>query len=100
MYALALKEFNEALVGKKSFNQLVLRDKLPPSILQPKSVALPFGVFEKVLSVEKNKSVSERSQRLVDQVRNSTEGDAIIVPLLAELRQILLGLAAPDELVA
>ena len=99
-YALVLKEFNEALVGKKSFNQLVLRDKLPPSILQPKSVALPFGAFEKVLSLEPNKTIADGSQRLIAQIRNSNGADAIVVPLLAELRQILLGLAAPDELVA
>jgi len=99
-YALALKDFNETLVGKKSFNQLVLREKLPSSIHQPKSVALPFGVFEKVLSVEQNEAIAERSRGLTERFRNSTEDDAVIAPLLAELRQTLLELAAPDELIA
>jgi alpha-glucan,water dikinase len=52
------------------------------------------------LSAEQNKAIAQRSQNLTRQFRNSAEDDAVITPLLAELRQILLGLVASDELIA
>ena len=48
-YAVTLDEFNERIVGGKSCHQARLRGHLPESIRLPASVALPFGVFEKVL---------------------------------------------------
>ena len=67
-YAITLNDFTDELVGKKSFNQRLLREKLPASIHQPRSVALPFGTFEKVLSLEQNKAVAERYEALIGQL--------------------------------
>ena len=41
-------------VGAKSRNIAYLKGKVPSSVGIPTSVALPFGVFEKVLSDEIN----------------------------------------------
>lgn len=42
-------------VGAKSRNIAFLKDKVPSWVGIPTSVALPFGAFEKVISVDANK---------------------------------------------
>ena len=91
-YAVPLSGFNEKLVGSKARQQAQLRGRLPTWIHQPASAALPFGVFEKVLSGEPNRGVASRYAELV---RRSAGGDT---GLLAELRQTVLSLMAPEEL--
>ncbi|KDO82317.1 hypothetical protein CISIN_1g0019001mg, partial [Citrus sinensis] len=49
-YAITSDEFTGELVGAKSRNIAYLKGKVPSWIGIPTSVALPFGVFEKVLS--------------------------------------------------
>jgi alpha-glucan, water dikinase len=91
-YAVPLSGFDEKHVGSKSCHQAQLRGRLPEWIHQPSSVALPFGVFEKVLGLELNRDVARQYVELVRQTGNrGTEP-------LATLRQAVLGLAAPDEL--
>jgi alpha-glucan, water dikinase len=63
-------EFNEKRVGTKCFNQRRLREKLPGWIHQPVSAAVPFGVFEKVLALDSNRTVQERYETLVSSIEN------------------------------
>jgi alpha-glucan,water dikinase len=92
-YALELNEFNEALVGGKASHLAQLRGKLPNSIHLPASVAVPFGVFEQVLTTTKNREVAARCRELAEQ---AGEGGPDV---LARLRETILTLAAPDELI-
>jgi alpha-glucan, water dikinase len=91
-YAIALADFNDNVVGKKSLNQLVLKEKLPAWIHQPKSVALPFGVSEKVMGLPSNKTVAETSARLISLIPSDRP------KTLEALRGEMLKLNAPAEL--
>jgi alpha-glucan,water dikinase len=93
-YAVAMPDFNEQIVGGKSLNQARLRGHLPDWLKQPASVALPFGAFERVLSLDQNKTVAERYHALVREV----EGD--FAATLPKLRETELALTAPRELIA
>jgi alpha-glucan,water dikinase len=91
-YAIPLANFDQELVGSKSWQQKQLRGRLPDWIHQPASAALPFGVFEKVLSLEQNRAAAKRYAELVEQTTGSkTEA-------LPALRQTILSLTAPEEL--
>nr|GFC83784.1 alpha-glucan water dikinase 1, chloroplastic-like [Tanacetum cinerariifolium] len=80
-------------VGAKSRNIAYLKGKVPSSVGIPTSVALPFGVFEKVLSDEINQGVSEKIKILNKQLG---EGESDV---LGEIRKTVLDLSAPPELV-
>ncbi|MBA0706369.1 hypothetical protein Golax_018482, partial [Gossypium laxum] len=54
-YAISAEEFTPEMVGAKSRNISYLKGKVPSWVGIPTSVALPFGVFEKVLADEANK---------------------------------------------
>ena len=97
-YAVSAPEFTEKNTGGKSNNLKRLQDKLPDWIRLPTSVALPFGVFEKVLSEEENKEVASRYRELSRRV-DEMKGDARN-PILDELRSVVLDLRAPHELVS
>jgi alpha-glucan, water dikinase len=53
-YAVPEKDFNWKIAGGKSNNLKRLRNTVPEWIRIPHSVALPFGVFEKVLTEKEN----------------------------------------------
>jgi alpha-glucan,water dikinase len=91
-YALAISDFNEKVVGGKSLHLIQLRGQLPNWIEMPKSVAVPFGVFEKVLTLTSNKDAARQYNELVQQ---ADKGGA---DTLAKLRECVLTLRAPDEL--
>ncbi|NOZ25827.1 MAG: hypothetical protein GXO94_07050 [Nitrospirae bacterium] len=91
-YAVPEKDFREGIVGGKSLNLARLRGKLPEWIHLPSSVALPFGVFEKVLELDRNSRIRQRCRELTERL----DGDAAAV--LAEIRSTLLGLEFPEEL--
>jgi alpha-glucan, water dikinase len=91
-YAVPLADFNATLVGGKACHQAQLRGRLPDWIRLPASAALPFGVPEKVLSLEPNREVAKRCAELV---RQTTSGST---EPLAALREAVLSLAAPEEL--
>jgi alpha-glucan,water dikinase len=93
-YALAVSDFNEKVVGGKSLHLAQLRGQLPDWIELPKSVAIPFGVFEKVLALSSNKDVAKQYNDLVKQ------SDAGGADILVKLRKTVLTLRAPDELKA
>ncbi|GKC75883.1 alpha-glucan water dikinase 1, chloroplastic isoform X1 [Tanacetum coccineum] len=92
-YAISSEEFTSEMVGAKSRNIAYLKGKVPSSVGIPTSVALPFGVFEKVLSDEINQGVSEKIKILNKQLG---EGESDV---LGEIRKTVLDLSAPPELV-
>lgn len=92
-YAISSEEFTSELVGAKSRNIAYLKGKLPSWVKIPTSVALPFGVFEKVLSDNVNKGVATKLQVL----KKKLAGGEFIT--LGEIRKTVLELSAPPELV-
>ncbi|GMI99746.1 STARCH EXCESS 1 [Hibiscus trionum] len=92
-YAISAEEFTPEMVGAKSRNISYLKGKVPSWVGIPTSVALPFGVFEKVLSDKLNQGVLEKLQILKKKL---VEED---FEALGEIRQTVLQLAPPPELV-
>lgn len=92
-YAIVSEEFTSELVGAKSRNISYLKGKVPSWVGIPTSVALPFGVFEEVLSDESNKAVEEKVHDLKIKLG---AGD---FNALKEIRKTVLQLAAPPQLV-
>jgi alpha-glucan,water dikinase len=91
-FAIQPEEFNEQVVGRKACNQTAVRSKLPEWVHVPRCLAVPFGVFERVLEFEQNRRVAERYDHLVAIVDNDPPAT------LSELRNTILKLAAPEEL--
>ena len=91
-YAILEDQFSERTVGGKSCNQRRLRGHLPDWVHQPVSVALPFGVCERVLDLEANRPVRERYDSLVPKIENNPE------KVLSDLRGVMRELVAPDDL--
>ncbi|KAE9597974.1 hypothetical protein Lal_00029603 [Lupinus albus] len=92
-YAVSSDEFTGETVGAKSRNISYLKGKVPSWIGIPTSVALPFGVFEHVLSDKSNQAVAEKVHVLKKKL---TEGD---FSALKEIRETVLKLNAPSQLV-
>ncbi|KAG6759002.1 hypothetical protein POTOM_035466 [Populus tomentosa] len=91
-YAISSEEFTSEMVGAKSRNISYLKGKLPSWIGIPTSVALPFGVFEKVLSEDSNQEVANKLQLLKKNLGEELSA-------LREIRQTVLQLTAPPQLV-
>ena len=96
-YAIAMKDFTAHTVGYKSNNLKTVRDRLPSWIKMPHSVALPFGVFEKTLSDEANKQAASQYEGLLQRLETGTSKG---VEQLHRVREVLLELAPPEELVS
>ncbi|MGD8757256.1 MAG: PEP/pyruvate-binding domain-containing protein [Deltaproteobacteria bacterium] len=97
-YAISPDRFTRENVGGKSNNLKHLKGRLPPWIYLPSSVALPFGVFEKVLSQELNRGHAKRYDALT---REMDEAEEEWRPeVLGKLRETVLALQAPDDLVS
>lgn len=92
-YAISSNEFTSEMVGAKSRNISYIKGKLPSWIGIPTSVALPFGVFEKVLSEDSNKAVAEKLGTLKKKLKDE-DFDS-----LREIRETVLQLTAPPQLV-
>lgn len=56
------------VVGAKACNLAKLRQKLPDWIMVPKSIALPFGTFEAVLTDPANAEVASELQQIQQQL--------------------------------
>lgn len=95
-YAVSLSNFNEKIVGYKSNNLRRVQEKLPEWISLPSSVALPFGVFERVIAEENNKEIAKKYNELVRRIDAEPEKGSTEV--LAELRKTILALNPPYEL--
>jgi alpha-glucan, water dikinase len=96
-YAVSVSDFNEKNVGYKSNNLSRIHGKLPEWINFPASVALPFGVFERVLAAENNREIARHCEELVRRIDDAGKERGEV---LAELRKTVLNLKAPDELVS
>jgi alpha-glucan,water dikinase len=94
-YAVSMDEFDEHNVGYKSNNLKRIQGKLPDWICLPASVALPFGVFERVLAGEGNREVAKKYEELTGRINDGLEKAEV----LSELRKTILTLKAPDELI-
>jgi alpha-glucan,water dikinase len=97
VYALPMSDFSEHNVGYKSNKLRNIQGRLPGWIGLPASVALPFGVFEKVLAEEKNKGVAKKYSELTRQLEDASAKERW--ELLAELRKAIMAIEAPGELV-
>lgn len=95
-YAITMDDFTEKNVGGKSNHLKLVKGNLPDWIGIPASAALPFGVFEKVLSQEENRDCSgkigELIRKLGDDPNTSRE-------LIEKIRKTILDMEAPQELV-
>lgn len=91
-YAITSDEFTSEMVGAKSRNISFLKGKVPSWVGIPTSVALPFGVFEKVLSDDSNQAVAKQLENL----KKKLGGDFSV---LGEIRKTVLQLVAPPPLV-
>lgn len=91
-YAVASGDFNSAIVGGKSNNLKRLENKLPDWIHIPVSAAVPFGIFEKLISLDINREISEKYNELISRIDVKPE------ETLAELRRVLLDLDAPEDM--
>jgi alpha-glucan,water dikinase len=94
-FAIASGDFSERFVGGKSCHLARLRGQLPAWIHLPSSVALPFGVFDRVLSLDANREVARR----YDPLARQSQGEADDKTLFA-LRECVMALQAPPELPA
>ncbi|MEJ2192942.1 MAG: PEP/pyruvate-binding domain-containing protein [Nitrospirota bacterium] len=93
-YALTSDRFSDDVVGGKAMNLLRLRGKLPDWLHLPETVAVPFAVHEEVLKEEANGDVARRFEELKAGLEESP-GET-----LKNMRDILLGLRAPEALVS
>lgn len=91
-WAVGSDEFNTDIVGGKSVNLNGLRGRLGEWIHLPKSIALPFGVFERVLADERNRRLGDECQALI-----AAAGDDPS-EILAQVRTKLLQLEPPPPL--
>eukprot|EP00262_Sarcandra_glabra_P002082 TRINITY_DN1233_c0_g1_i1.p1 TRINITY_DN1233_c0_g1~~TRINITY_DN1233_c0_g1_i1.p1 ORF type:complete len:1466 (+),score=298.47 TRINITY_DN1233_c0_g1_i1:171-4568(+) len=92
-YAILADEFTSEMVGAKSRNISYLKGKVPSWVGIPTSIALPFGVFEKVLSDYSNQAVADKLQILKKRLE---EGE---FSALGEIRKTVLQLSALPQLV-
>lgn len=99
-FVLSDTEFGEGVVGAKARNLAVLRGKgLPDSIKLPRSIALPFGTFEKVLAHGVNTGLQGTFHALVGELENEKKNGRQGIPAaLGRLRSLVASsLVAPPE---
>ena len=105
---LVMAGFAKGRVGGKSWHLKELNAKLPDWLHTPRSVALPFGVFDAVLADKANQAVAKRYRALVGRLsfgvppsggppRQPPEGGTPN-QTLADIRACLLELQIPQSL--
>jgi alpha-glucan,water dikinase len=87
-------EFKPGVVGAKSLNLNGLRGRLPDWIHFPKSIAVPFGILERVLAEERNRRLKDECEELLARAGDNPS------PMLAAVREKVMKLSAPTELQA
>ena len=90
-WAIPSAEFNTDVVGGKSNNLNRLRGRTPDWIHFPKSIALPFGVFEHLLDQNCNRQLKAEYTSLLE----NAERD--LSPALLKLRTLIAGLQSAPE---
>lgn len=126
-YVITPDRFTEETVGGKSLRQTQLRGRLPDWVALPASVAIPFGVFERILAHPQNRPVAERYAQCLQTIgrefepppgeslqgENAAAASGQCQPrqpaakavsdasgperVLAEIRETVLSLTAPEE---
>lgn len=104
-YAISEKDFEKGVVGRKARNLLSVRERLPDWIRLPISVAIPFGVFERVIAEDRNRTIAMRYNELVEKLYNIDKSEAeapsqVISTTLADLRKTVLNLETQEDLLA
>lgn len=92
----SMGDFSEKIVGAKSINLKRLQERLPGWIALPRSVALPFGVFEHVVAHERNREIHGRCREQI--ARLGVEAGRVSAEILGDLRRTISALEAPDYL--
>lgn len=96
---LTMAEFAKGRVGGKSWHLKEVSAKLPDWLHTPRSVALPFGVFDAVLADRANAAVAKRYRELVASLeRGLQSASPSVETTLAAIRACLLDLAIPARL--
>lgn len=93
-YIVPSSDFTESIVGGKSLNLKTLQGKVPEWIHLPQSIAIPFGIFEKSLSLEQNSETVERYNVLISEIENNPQ------ETLYSLRETVLKLEPPEGMLA
>jgi len=93
-HAITLNEFTDQRVGGKSHNLNRLQGKLPEWVHIPPSVALPFGVFDKLLNEAPNKEIKGLYLSLMSKIADHPQ------EMLAGLRDIIMDLAPSEGLLS
>ena len=91
-WVLAEEAFAPGRVGGKSLNLAGLRGRVPEWIRLPKSLALPFGTFERTLADPANRGLRDRYESLL------AEAEADRTAALDRVRPLLTDLHPPDGL--
>lgn len=94
---LAMAEFAKGRVGGKSWHTQELSAMLPDWIQTPRSIALPFGVFDAVLADKANAAVAKKYRELLARFGVPPEGGTPN-ETLASIRSALLELVLPKSL--
>ncbi len=94
VYAITSEDFREDLVGGKSLNLVRLKGNLPEWIHLPSSAAIPFGVAERILSLDSNKSIEEKIKKRIRDVEDQS------AEVLSDIRKLMLELEEPPKLVS
>jgi alpha-glucan,water dikinase len=92
LVVLSAKEFERGKVGGKSFHLKELAGKLPDWIGTPRSIALPFGVFDAVIELKENQEHAKRYKQLIGEIEKNP------ATTLAEIRGAILKLELPENL--
>jgi len=87
-------EFERGFVGGKSWRIREMTERMPEAFHTPRSVALPFRVFDAALADSGNASVAGRFRSLLAEQKASPE------TMLAELRACILGMTVPEALLS
>jgi alpha-glucan,water dikinase len=91
-YAISSRDFSNRLVGGKSNNLKRLENNLPDWIHLPVSAALPFGIFDKVLTLDMNREITGRYHKLLNRINRNPE------EALSDIHRTILDLNAPEDM--
>ncbi len=93
-WVLEATQFDPSATGAKAINLVGLDGKLPGWVRRPASLAIPFGVCERVLGAAQNRALAQQHAALLEQARTDP------ARALPALRGVMLRLKAPPELAA
>ncbi|KAI8469254.1 MAG: glutathione synthetase ATP-binding domain-like protein [Monoraphidium minutum] len=100
-WVLGQDAFGEGLVGAKALNLKKLGACVPEWIQVPRSLALPFGTFERVLALPENASAAAEVKSLLGALKGAGKGaGAGVPPQLAQLRELVASQLPPPAQLA